>query len=227
MTVGSVCSGIFLCRRFRKTAATRGRSSGRAVSSSTMDASVTTWRRLRPPCSSAGSSGVITSRKRRTIRATRCAAASGPRGTSYVSGKRYPSRSLASGSRSWMGAGSCAAARKAACGTPLTATSRAMSSRLVPSGKVTTCRTTSPRTSLSMIWSTLMVPVSSYSPARSRPVSPRLRTSRRNTSGWRTRPSCSSRRPMSSTPAPGAMTSGWGGSLARRTGQRVSWNQAP
>ena len=75
-----------------------------------------------------------------------------------------------------MGAGSRAAARKAAAGMPLRAASRAMSSMFVPSGKVTVCRTTSPRTSLSTICSRLMVPSSAYSPARRRPVSPRLIT---------------------------------------------------
>jgi hypothetical protein len=55
----------------------RGRSSTRAVSSSTTDASVTTSRSVIPLACTRGSSGVITARNRFTIRETRSAAGSG------------------------------------------------------------------------------------------------------------------------------------------------------
>jgi hypothetical protein len=71
-----------------KTAAIRGRSSLRAVSSSTTEASVTTSRSDIPLAWMRGSSGVITSRNRFTMRATRSAAGSGRFVRSYVSGNR-------------------------------------------------------------------------------------------------------------------------------------------
>ena len=79
MTVGSVCSGMRRFSRFRNTAAMRGRSSGRAVSSSTTEARVTTSRSDIPLAWMRGSSGPITWRKRFTARATTSAAGSGLR----------------------------------------------------------------------------------------------------------------------------------------------------
>ena len=82
MMVGSVCSGMPILRRLRKTAAMRGRSSARPVSSSTSEASVTTWRSVRPLAATRGSSGPTRSQKRATMRPTRAAAVTRPGGTS-------------------------------------------------------------------------------------------------------------------------------------------------
>jgi hypothetical protein len=82
MIDGSVCSGMPRSSRFRKTAAIRGRSPERAVSSSTIDASVTTCRTVSFLSAMRPSSGSITERKRSSMRRTSARGASGDCGTS-------------------------------------------------------------------------------------------------------------------------------------------------
>jgi hypothetical protein len=82
MIDGSVCNGMPLSRRFQKTAAMRGRSPIRAVSSSTIEASVTTWRTVRPSSAMRSRCGPITARKRSSIRRTSTRGASGDCGRS-------------------------------------------------------------------------------------------------------------------------------------------------
>ena len=95
--------------------------------------------------------------------------------------------------------------------SPSATTSAAISSMLRPSGTVRSRRTTSPRARASRIPSTESGPESAYSPALSWPETLRWRASRRNTSGWRTRPRPWSWRAIASALAPGATTSFTGG----------------
>ena len=82
MIDGSVWRGIPFSSRFRKTAAMRGRSGALAVSSSTIEARVTTSRTVSPRSAMRWSSGAITSRKRCAMRRTSARGASGACGTS-------------------------------------------------------------------------------------------------------------------------------------------------
>ena len=227
MIEGSVWRGILLSSRLRNTAAMRGRSVARAVSSSTIEARVTTCRTVSPRSAMPASSGPITSRKRCVMRRTSARGASGDCGTSYVSGKRYPSRSAATGSRSRTGAGSRAASRNVSRSIPSAITRAAISSRLRPSGMVRSRRTTSPRRSTSRMPSRDSGPERAYSPAFSWAPTPRARASARKTSGWRTRPSAWSCRAIVSAVAPGGTTSRTGGAPSAIFGQLVSCHHAP
>ena len=148
---------------------------------------------------SAGAPAPITSRKRWTMRATssgrrarrragcrRCRERDSPRGPWRPGSRSRIERGVARGGQEGL-----------APGCPRAAASRAMSSRFVPSGKVTSWRTTSPAHELvhDLLEAQRAFERVLARPQAARP-SPRLSTRARNTSGWRTRPSSWSWRPM-------------------------------
>src|SRR6266540_3484426 len=96
----------------------------------------------------------------------------------------------------------------------------------LPSGIVTSRRTTWPRAMRSTICSRVRGPSSEYSPAFRLPPTPLSRTRTRNTRGERTRPCSWRRRPIASALAPGGMTSSAGGASGGRSGERVSSSQS-
>ena len=202
-----------LARRFRKTAAMRGRSSARAVSSSTIEARVTTLahRQLLPPRSSEARVR-SRSRKRPTMRApARAAASSAPREVVGV-GKQVALE--VRGLRIEVadrGRDRAAAARNAAPSIFFAAAMSATSARFLPSGKVTSWRTTSPRTSLSDDRGQGQGAVELVLPGARGAARRRGRRRRpRKTRGWRTKPRAWSCRAIQSALAPGGTIEGGG-----------------
>ena len=109
---------------------------------------------------------------------------------------------------------------------PAWPTSAAVSSRVRPSGMVTSWRTTSPRARTSTISSSERGPSRAYSPALSWPPTPRDADEGGRARGCRTRPRASSLRPIASALAPGGTTSFTGGAPSASFGRRVSCRQA-